>query len=109
MHGSESFDLDLNNMVEMRVNKALQSGEITSEYQLTKFMQQALTEEKGKLAKYIEKPAKKPPATNKPGKPAKVDLDPNKLGSDERRYYDFFMKKGMKSEAESFLKESLEG
>lgn len=107
-HDSEQFDPEVNALLESKVNQAIQSGAIQNEYQLTKFMENALTEVKANFVRYQQQPQRKPPQTNSAstGTRSKT-LDPASLQPAERQYYDHYMKKGMKDVAEAFLKESL--
>jgi hypothetical protein len=95
-------------MVEGKINEAIQSGKIQSEYQLVKFMETALNETKSGLVRYQDTPQRKPPVTNTPAKQGgKVALDPANLNKLDRKQYDHYMNKGWKEVAENVLKDAL--
>ena len=106
-HGSDVFDPELNTLVETKVNNALQSGAIQSEYQLVKFMEKAITESKAGLARYQQEPERRPPPTARANKPISKKADPSQLRPEERRFYDHFVKQGLTGAAEDFLKSTL--
>ena len=105
---AEGYDAELNAKVEERFNWSLKTGAIKTEGEVPALLDQILAEEKAKLERYQEKATRTPPSTNSTrGSAKKVAIDPNNLSSDERKYYDHYVKKGWKDVAENFLKESL--
>lgn len=99
----DAFNQDLNDIVEFRINKQVQEGKITNEFQLMRALERTFNEEKEKLAK----PPRRAPVTREPGKPKNSKLSPNDLNPTERKFYDSFIRKGLKDEAEEFLKNLL--
>lgn len=105
--GADTFDEELNTLVESKVNNALRSGEITSEYQLVKFMDKAVESSKSGLARYQQKPTRTAPPTNRVNKSVTIKPTPDKLSPDARKFYDHFKSQGLDGAAEEFLNSTL--
>jgi hypothetical protein len=106
-HGADTFDEELNTLVESKVNNALRSGEIKSEYQLVKFMEKAVESSKSGLARYQQKPTRTAPPTNRANKSVTIKPTPDKLNPDARKFYDHFKSIGLDGAAEEFLNSTL--
>ena len=103
----ETFDAELNTLVETKVNTALQSGAITSEYELVKYMDKAIEEAKQGLTRYQKAPERKPAPTNRANAKVNKAATPDQLRPEEKRFYDHFKRQGLDAAAEDFLKSTL--
>jgi len=110
MEGSESYDPEINELLQLKLNNAISTGKVTTEDQWLAMAEKELDHLKSINVKYQAKPVPRPPDTaNMNGARKPVKMDVGSLDAGERAYYQHFIENGMKDAAKEFLENAIKG